>query len=258
MKKYMFMIVTLAVGVIGIKVAVGVMPNEYAVRLFNYSENWSDNYGLSLHTIIWMVAFTVYGFMIYRLSEFRIRTKEFKYKLLPEDESTILDQHDMSQIILNIKNHTTQKYGLGYYISKIVSQFQINFSIEQTHDVLTSQIKLREEQIYNDYSMIRYSIWLISSLGFIGTVMGISDTLAYIGITNSQNEQFLAELASRLSFAFDTTFTAILVAVIIVFFEYVIIKLEEQQIIRIHEYCLNNFINRLYSNNNREVRKDEK
>ncbi|RLA83270.1 MAG: hypothetical protein DRG78_04840 [Epsilonproteobacteria bacterium] len=258
MKKYVFMIITLAVGVIGIKIAVTVIPNEYAVRLFNYSENWSDYYGITLHNIMWMIGFTAYGFMIYRLSEFRIKTKEFKYKLLPEDENTILDQHDMSQIILNIKSHNIQIGGLGYYISKIVSQFQNNFSIEQTHEVLTSQIKLREEQIYNNYSMIRYSIWLIPSLGFIGTVMGISDTLAYIGSVDSQSEHFLAELASRLSFAFDTTFTGISIAIIIVFFEYMTIKLEEQQLIKIHEYCLNNFINRLYSNSNIKVRKDEK
>jgi chemotaxis protein MotA len=258
MKKYIFMIVTLAIGVIGIKIAVTVIPNEYAVRLFNYSENWNDYYGITLHNIIWMIGFTVYGFMIYRLSEVRIKNKEFKYKLLPEDENTILDQYDMSQIIMNIKSHDIQNGGLGYHISKIVSQFQTNFSIEQTHEVLTSQIKLREEQIYNDYSMIRYSIWLIQSLGFIGTVMGISDTLAYIGSVNGQSEYFLSELASRLSFAFDTTFTGILIAIIIIFFEYITIKLEEQQLIKIHEYCLNNFINRLYSNSNIKVRKDEK
>ena len=258
MKKYIFMLVALLVGVIGIKIAVTVIPNEYAVRLFNYSDNWSDYYGITLHNTIWMIGFCAYGFMVYRLSEFRIKTREFKYKFLPEDESTILDQHDMSQIILNIKKHDIQNGGLGYYISKIVSQFQTNFSIEQTHEVLTAQIKLREEQIYNDYSMIRYSIWLIPSLGFIGTVMGISDTLSYVGSVDGQSEQFLSELASRLSFAFDTTFTGILIAIIIVFFEYLIIKLEEQQLIKMHEYCLNNFINRLYSNNNIKVRKDEK
>ena len=252
MKKYIYMLVALVLGVITIKIAITVIPNEYAVRLFNYSQNGNNNYGITLHNIMWMIGFCTYGFMLYRLSEFRIKRQEFKYKLLPEDENTILDQHDMSQIILNIKSHTIQSGGLGYCINKIVSQFQTNFSIEQTHEVLTAQIKLREEQIYNDYSMIRYSVWLIPSLGFLGTVMGISDTLAYVGSVDGQSEQFLAEISSRLSFAFDTTFTGILIAIIIVFFEYLIIKFEEQQLIRIHMYCLNNFINRLYSNNIKE------
>ena len=95
--------------------------------------------------------------------------------------------------------------------------------------------------------MIRYITWLIPTMGFIGTVIGIATSLAYAGEVNGQGDQFVAELTARLAVAFDTTFVALVMSAILVFIMHLTQGREEKNLVTIGQYTLDNFINRLYT-----------
>ena len=82
---------------------------------------------------------------------------------------------------------------------------------------------------------------------FIGTVIGIAQALAYAGEVNGVGDRFVAELTSKLALAFDTTFVALLMSAVLVFLTHLIQGKDEKNLVKIGQYCLDNFINRLYT-----------
>ena len=105
---------------------------------------------------------------------------------------------------------------------------------------------LKYNQSDSDYSMIRYLTWLIPTLGFIGTVLGISLALSFAAENDPQAATFLSGLTSQLSVAFYTTLVGLVMSAILVFLMYVVMNYEEGSLYRLEEHILDNFINRLY------------
>jgi len=95
------------------------------------------------------------------------------------------------------------------------------------------------------YSMLRYIVWVIPTVGFIGTVVGIATALT--GIDPEQPD--LQMLTGKLGVAFNTTLVALMFSAILVFLLHVVQSQEEQSVNLAGSYCLRNLINRLYSGN---------
>ena len=96
--------------------------------------------------------------------------------------------------------------------------------------------------------MLRYISWVLPSLGFIGTVIGIALALAYAGVTDPQDPALLGNLTTKLAVAFNTTIVALLQAMVLVFTMHVVQAREERALNRAGQYCVDNLINRLYEN----------
>ena len=95
--------------------------------------------------------------------------------------------------------------------------------------------------------MVRYIIWAIPALGFIGTVMGISLALAYRRRGRPAGpEPALPELTKQLAVAFDTTLLALVMSAVLVLVQHVVQAYEERALNQAGQYCLDNLINRLY------------
>lgn len=58
---------------------------------------------------------------------------------------------------------------------------------------------------------LSYAIWVLPLLGFIGTVIGISDAIGDLGavFADTEREEALAEVLGALQYAFDTTFVGL-------------------------------------------------
>ena len=96
------------------------------------------------------------------------------------------------------------------------------------------------------YSMLRYLTWLIPSLGFIGTVMGIMFALQYAGVpANAESEDFLYQVTSRLGVAFTTTLLALVMSAVLVLMQSLVQAKEERALNEAGQYCLDNLILRL-------------
>lgn len=90
------------------------------------------------------------------------------------------------------------------------------------------------EQSGTSFAVVRFLIWLIPSIGFIGTVLGIGNALLGTGavLSDQQVEQQAAIqlIASRLGTAFDTTFIALIVSIPAMFLMNVVQRQEEELI----------------------------
>ena len=96
------------------------------------------------------------------------------------------------------------------------------------------------------YSILRYLTWLIPSLGFIGTVMGIMFALQYAGVpANADAEDFLYQVTSRLGVAFTTTLLALIMSAVLVLIQSLVQSKEERALNEAGQYCLDNLILRI-------------
>ena len=127
-----------------------------------------------------------------------------------------------------------------------MTQFQINQSVDQANALLNSSLELFLHEIDLRYSMIRYVVWAIPTLGFIGTVVGISLALAFAGSADLQDPDLLAELTKRLAVAFNTTLLALVMSIALVLIQHAVQAYEEKALNDVGQYCLDNLINRLY------------
>ena len=110
--------------------------------------------------------------------------------------------------------------------------------------VTNSNLELIQHRVDLSYSLIRYIAWVIPTMGFIGTVIGIGAALASVP---SGGEIKMDELAHQLAVGFDCTMVALVESAILVFVLHMVQEKEELAVNLAGTYTLRNLINRLYS-----------
>ena len=101
------------------------------------------------------------------------------------------------------------------------------------------------------YSMLQSFVWAIPVLGFIGTVLGLSDAIAafssVLGTANDVSEisSALRGVTAGLSTAFETTLVALVAALFIQLSLTALKKAEEEFLDECGEYCLRNVVGKL-------------
>jgi MotA/TolQ/ExbB proton channel family len=177
----------------------------------------------------------------------RVATREHEFAamhLLPEDLETVLTQADLGPIRRRVAHLFGREHGfLPYLIDVSILQFQSGRSVEQVVGVMNSSLELIEHRVDLRYGLIRYIAWLIPTVGFIGTVVGLGGSLALV----PQNGNIsIYEIAQALSLGFNCTMVALMESAILVFVLYLAQEKEETAINLAGTYTLRNLINRLY------------
>ena len=168
--------------------------------------------------------------------------------VLPEDQKTILQAEDLKGIYKTVRSRegNAQRCFLPRLINRCVLQFQASLSTDQSASLLNTDLEMFLHEVDLRYNMLRYICWAISSLGFIGTVVGIGSALAEAAAHSADQTDLLPELTGRLAVSFNGTFLALVMASILFFLQNVIQSKEEHALNLAGQYCLDNLINRLY------------
>lgn len=165
-------------------------------------------------------------------------------RYLPEDDETVLQAHDLGAIRRNVAGKHDAEHGfLPSLIDLCVLQFQSSRSVDQTVSVLNSSLELIAHRVDLRYAMPRYVVWVIPTIGFIGTVLGIAFALESIDPAQPD----LKDLTKSLGVAFYTTLVALLQSAVLVLLLNVVQAREERSVSAAGYYTLKNLINRLYT-----------
>jgi biopolymer transport protein ExbB/TolQ len=98
------------------------------------------------------------------------------------------------------------------------------------------------DRLDSELSMIRYIIWAIPSIGFIGTVRGIGEAL---GQAHRAVEGDIVGVTVSLGIAFNSTFIALLISIFIMFLMHQLQLLQERLVLDTQDYCDVNLIRHL-------------
>jgi len=204
-------------------------------------------YPFTIQNAMWVMFFIGCGELWVRFRESAQQMAEVGKHYLPEDESAMLRSQDLGPIYKNVRADGKKPSFLQRLIGRCILQFQSSRSVDQANSLLNSSLELLQHELDMHYSMLRYLVWFIPTLGFIGTVVGIAFALNYAaGVADPQDPTLLAEISKRLGVAFYTTLLALVQSAILVFGLHVAQDRDELSLNRSGQYCLDNLINRLY------------
>ena len=239
--------VALLTAVVVIAILSRVLPPEAAAILLDIKRS---TWPLTVQNILWLAFFVGLGELSIRWRAGRLELSQVERGYLPEDDETVLRPgEDLTPIYQKVR---ASKYRETCFVPRLIERcvlgFNISHSADQTNSLLNSSLELYLHEIDLRYNIIRYITWLIPSLGFIGTVIGIMLALNYAGDrANIQSADMLYQVTERLGVAFSTTLLALVMASILVFIQNVVQGREETALNKAGQYCLDNLINRLYS-----------
>ena len=211
-----------------------------------------DAYPLSIQNLMWLMFAFGLGELYIRLRRASSELEQLERGILPDDDTTMFRAKDLIPVYRGVTRLKQARfYRLQRIILRVVQQFQISRSIDQANSLMNSSLDLMQHEIDLKYNMLRYLVWLIPTLGFIGTVVGIALALAAAGdmpdLSESQAiRDWFALMTTKLGIAFNTTLLALMMAAVLVFLLHIAQGKEEVALNSAGQYCLDKLINRLY------------
>ena len=220
------------------------VPPFFANVLFGKSAE--STYPYTFQMFMWLPFFIGLHDVFRRYLE-HVESKSYLVSnLLDENIDKIYNSRELVKVLRRVEPVADQKTALlPKLIQQIVYKFQTNKSIEEATNTLGQFIQIFEKNLDLFYSRIRYLSWLIPTLGFIGTVYGISGTVAVVGVSNPEDPDLLKSVAANLAVAFDTTLLALIQSSILLYLTSVVESAEEKHINQIYQYTFEHLVNRL-------------
>lgn len=173
---------------------------------------------------------------------------------LPDDPTLRILPEDAPQLQRRVEQLDERgRYLLGRLLRMALEKFAVSRSAQQAAELVRAQAGIEAERQAVALSTVHYLAWAIPALGFVGTVRGIS--MALVGAPSlasdpSQVEQglrdFLTHTSYSLAIAFDTTFVALLLSLVLLFLLHAVQRRYDDLTLQCQEYVLHRLIARLY------------
>lgn len=199
---------------------------------------------ISIHTVNWLLFFIGFGRLRYRWREANAEERELRQEYLPPEHDIILTNEDLGQLYQKLRSAPKRRF-LPRLLERTVTQYQGNKSVSHAHTLLDSSLDLYLHELDLGYHMIRYIVWLIPTIGFIGSVIGIGGALSVAGASKVDDPNLLSNTTSAMSIAFNGTFIALLLSAVLVYILHLAQQKEETALNESAQYCLDKLINRL-------------
>ncbi len=161
--------------------------------------------------MIWAVAIMAYKGVI-ALKEHRLLETD----LVPVSEGTRILPEDAREYARQIQSLPADEQGflLPRSLLAALHRFRATQNIQDASTTAHGVCATESERLESELSMVRYIAWAIPSIGFIGTVRGIGDAL---GQAHKAVEGDIAGVTQSLGVAFNSTFIALLISIVLMF-----------------------------------------
>ncbi|MEI6240104.1 MAG: MotA/TolQ/ExbB proton channel family protein [Planctomycetia bacterium] len=97
-------------------------------------------------------------------------------------------------------------------------------SADNLEDHLKYLSDLDASRAAQSYGLVRFVIWAVPIMGFLGTVIGITEAIAQLSPTQLEN---ISGVVAGLGVAFDTTATALALSMVLMFMQFIIDRREQ-------------------------------
>lgn len=123
-----------------------------------------------------------------------------------------------------------------------IQRFGVTGNIQDSATAVGNLCESEMERQESELSIIRYIAWAIPSIGFIGTVRGIG---AALGQANRAVEGDITGVTQNLGVAFNSTFIALIISIILMFFIHQLQLFQERLVLDTESYASEHLIARL-------------
>ncbi len=153
------------------------------------------------------------------------------------------DTRDLASRLQSIPQQE-QNYLLPRALLTAIERFRATRNVQDVSNAARDVCDSEGERMESELSIIRYIAWAIPSVGFIGTVRGIGDAL---GQAHRAVEGDITGVTSSLGVAFNSTFIALVISIILMFFVHQLQLMQERLVLDCERYIDSRMIRRLKS-----------
>ena len=211
----------------------------------------SASLAFSIQFVSWIVFFIGLGELAHRVFAMRRENKALGSSLLPAGHGDVFQRSDLGELYREA-NRFADDLIFPRIVKRIVSSFQISGSASQSSAVLQTSLDSLINEVELKYSFLRYLLWLLPSLGFIGTVWGIGRGLQVISDnppTVENATEIMQKVTGELAVAFDTTLTALVLTSVLAYLIYLTETAEEKIVNNTGQRCIDDLVNQLLEDN---------
>ena len=126
-------------------------------------------------------------------------------------------------------------------IRKALELFETRQNNGEVANMMSSQSDIDGARIGGSYSLVKVFLWAIPILGFIGTVLGLSQAIGSIDLKNTEDiakiMASISNVTSGLGTAFDTTLLGLVLAMFLNFPMNALSKAEDDNLNNVDAFC---------------------
>lgn len=186
--------------------------------------------------------------LLMRSREVSRQRQAFKLDLLPTVEGTRILPEDARPLARRVEEMSLRRgpFVLTNMLRLALNKYAISRSGTDVAEVLRTQADVEQNRLISSMNTVQYLTWAIPAIGFLGTVRGLAGGMSMAGMTDESLHVFLKQATDQLSIAFDCTFVALFLSVILMYLLHRVQRDEDMLIIDAQAYTQENLLLRLY------------
>lgn len=210
------------------------------------------NQGIIPYAIVFFSAWCL-AILFIKSRKLAFQRKALAFDVVPDDVDFVLTAANVDTVLDRVYEVADEpRYFLLFNrICVALANLRNLGRVSDVDEILRSQNESDESSLETSYSLLSGFIWAIPVLGFIGTVMGLSDAIGGFGSVLQETEDIeqikgaLKDVTGGLSTAFVTTLQALVAALFIQLTLTFVKKSEQEFLDECNEYCTDQIVNRL-------------
>lgn len=186
--------------------------------------------------------------LLSRYREVRRQRKAFTLEMLPTEEGARILPEDARPYARKV-GQVTAHHGpfiLANMIRHGLSKYAISKSAPDVAEVVRNQAEVEQSRLIASMGTVNYLVWAIPAIGFLGTVRGLAGGMSMAGTQEADLSKFIKQATDQLGIAFDCTFIALALSLVLMYFLHAVQRNEETLLIDSQEYCQEHLLLRLY------------
>lgn len=132
---------------------------------------------------------------------------------------------------------------LPYVMARGLERYHMTGSVPEATETIMGRLEVAAEQQESELSMLRYLVWAIPSIGFIGTVRGIGVALQR---ADEALQGDISGVTSALGVAFNSTLVALFISIVLMLLIHLLQGGQEGLILRLQTFCREQLLDKLY------------
>lgn len=191
--------------------------------------------------------------LVYKTRMIRKQRDSMLFDLLPNELGDDINTSNLRQFTSHIRSLPARTAD-SFLINRVlrgIEHFEVRKNASEVATAMSSQSDIDANGMYSSYTMLKFFIWAIPILGFIGTVIGIGQAVGGFGGALDNTKEVselinsLKNVTGGLSTAFDTTLVALVMGLILKFICDPMQKKEEDLLNGVDDYCNEILLKRL-------------
>lgn len=201
------------------------------------------------------VFFTAWALSILAVKwrKLRFQRRALEHSVVPETADFVLAPTTVDQVIQRIYRTVDdpRQFTLFNRITVALANLQNLGRVTDVDDILRSQAEQDEAVVDSSYTLVEGFVWAIPVLGFIGTVLGLSQAIGEFStvLSTGKDVSAIAEglrgVTAGLATAFETTLVALVAALCIQLLMVSLRRNESEFLEGCAEYCTRHIVGRL-------------